>query len=206
MKSLLIAVGAAALSGCAGFSESDCKKTDWLVQGNEDALEGRISSESLKEYRETCAAAGISPDAKQYNMGYQEGLKLFCTQDNGFEVGKDGYEYGGICPRTLEQEFVKGYTPGYELSKISADMKSQQETINSIKRAIAEINVEIRRIEAFMFSDAPPIEKASYEPRLSRFVRRKNELEAQQFDVQKELNKNKKEFRRLEEKYEESLN
>jgi hypothetical protein len=143
---MLILVVVAALSGCAGMSEQACLSTDWRTVGFEDGVAGR-SPGSIGNY---CADYGITPDLAEYRAGHDAGVQTYCRAGNGFEVGRRGSRYLGVCPADLEPGFLAAYNEGrqlYELeaallavdSQIAARMYRSEELANELVVATATI-------------------------------------------------------------------
>ena len=62
---------AAALSGCAGMSDADCRGADWYAVGYRDARYKLQSQENVYTHR--CEAYGVRIDAERYAQGLREG-------------------------------------------------------------------------------------------------------------------------------------
>ena len=69
---LLIALACASLAcGCASFGPEACAKTDWYRQGYVDGSRSWYSL--IDQHESRCAAAGVKPDAAQYQRGWEQG-------------------------------------------------------------------------------------------------------------------------------------
>jgi len=106
-----IAVAAAALAGCATMSQEACLQGDWAGVGFKDGQAGRPQSR-LDEHAKACAKAGVVPEAAPYFAARDQGLKLYCTQDRGFDEARHGNGYAGVCPQEVERGFLVGYADG----------------------------------------------------------------------------------------------
>ena len=106
-----IAVAAAALAGCATMSQEACLQGDWAGVGFKDGEAGRPQSR-LDDHAKACAKAGVVPEAAPYFAARDQGLKLYCTQDRGFDEARNGNGYAGVCPREAERGFLVGYADG----------------------------------------------------------------------------------------------
>jgi hypothetical protein len=105
------AVAAAALAGCATMSQEACLQGDWAGVGFKDGEAGRPQSR-LDDHAKACAKAGVVPEAAPYFAARDQGLKLYCTQDRGFDEGRNGSGYAGVCPQGAERGFLVGYADG----------------------------------------------------------------------------------------------
>jgi len=92
--------------GCA-VSEKTCLQNDWQT------------------------LYGVIPDATAYRTGFDVGIALYCTTENGFSEGEDDHDYSGACPAELEKPFLRGYVDGLrialddleiEYDRLSADL------------------------------------------------------------------------------------
>ncbi len=71
MKIHCLVVGLLLLSGCASAGPDACARTDWYQQGYADGRNTWYSR--IEEHTARCAAAGVKPDAKRYQEGWDEG-------------------------------------------------------------------------------------------------------------------------------------
>lgn len=126
------------LSGCAGMNENECVMADWRTIGFEDGTAGRSQSR-IGEYRQDCADHGVTPNLAQYQDGYAEGLRNYCTESNGFAQGRAGVTYRGICPRDLEPGFTEAYSIGRDFYVLYSAVSSLNKRINSGKARIKSL-------------------------------------------------------------------
>ena len=110
---LLFAVlGAAACSMVTPEQRSAaCRATDWHSYGLNDGTLGVPMAQRDKKFAD-CAALGYPADIATYRAARAEGLKLYCTVENGYQVGYAGRRYRNVCPPELEQSFLQGYEQG----------------------------------------------------------------------------------------------
>jgi len=116
---VVLAILATTLAGCAGMSEQACLSTDWETVGFEDGVAGR-SPATISRYRQSCADYGIAPDLAAYRAGHDAGVQTYCRAGNGFEVGRSGWQYSGVCPAELEPAFLSAYNEGRQLYELEA--------------------------------------------------------------------------------------
>ena len=62
---------AAALSGCAGMSDTDCRSADWYAVGYRDARYKLQSQDGI--YAQQCERYGVKVDTARYSQGLREG-------------------------------------------------------------------------------------------------------------------------------------
>ena len=99
------------LTGCASMSKEDCLVTDWYEVGRMDGMHGKPRT-GLQNRAKACLEYGISADRVAYYKGHDEGLKHYCTEQRGFEMGRQGQVYRSVCPPDLEKDFRAGYQNG----------------------------------------------------------------------------------------------
>jgi hypothetical protein len=128
-RSLVIAVLSLALQACATLSERECRNQDWYGIGTDDGYDGAPTSK-IDAHREACAEYGIEPDTEQYEAGRRDGLVHYCTVKRGFEIGRQGLQYGGGCPAGSDREFLRGHDLGrrfyavdQELERLDRDLR-----------------------------------------------------------------------------------
>jgi len=116
----------AVMSGCATMDESECLYADWQETGYNDGVAGE-TRDYLNRRAGDCANFDVTPDKEAYLEGYDHGIEDFCTTENGYEKGRSGHNYRGVCPSHLEGLFLLGYQEGkvvYELEKSLAQYES----------------------------------------------------------------------------------
>src|SRR5688500_2665070 len=163
-RALSIATVCIAFAGCASLDRDECRNADWYAIGLEDGARGR-PVERLGDHRRACAEHGVAPQTDRYLAGRNEGLKSFCTYQQGYTQGRGGHAYAGACPRELAGGFVAGYERGREL--------------HQLERRHGEVQKEISRIKAALKDGIPnPRTRAIEVERLEAFTREAEQLEA----------------------------
>ncbi len=138
------------LAGCAGGMDREaCLAADWQAIGYEDGDRGKAAS-SFSRHREACARHGVTADFAAYRQGHDEGIARFCRPENGYRLGRRGYDYGGVCPAHLESDFVAAHADGFELhaleasvEKISQKLDRHRARINEIDRLLTDLTVRL---------------------------------------------------------------
>lgn len=148
----------AALAGCAGMSEQACLTSDWRTVGFEDGTLGR-SVGTIGSYRQQCAEHGVTPDLDAYRAGHAEGVQVYCRAAHGFEVGRSGAAYQGVCPSGLEADFVAAYNTGRHLYELESALQQTLSRIASNHRAQDNIKSELTAISASMISSETTAEQ-----------------------------------------------
>lgn len=158
---LVAAVGGALwLSGCATMSEEQCLAGDWGGKGYQDGVNG-YGEERLQSHAQACAKVGITPNASAYYSAREQGLRRYCTWENGFRVGRAGSSYGGVCSPAEEREFLPAYQDG--------------RTINAAENALSNAESNLRSAEARIRDRADKLDAKERELRQEGLSREERE-------------------------------
>lgn len=133
MRSLIVGVavaGALTTVGCATISKEQCQSGDWGAVGYGDGVDGRPMSR-LDDHAKACAKVGVTPEPAPYFAARAEGLKRYCTEPNGFRVGREGKSYAGVCPPPVEAEFLGGYADGERVHAATQRLESARSDLSS---------------------------------------------------------------------------
>ena len=120
---------------CATLSKNECLEADWFEIGRRDGSTGKPRS-IFQNHNEACLEHHVHADRQAYYKGREEGLKLFCTQQSGFEQGRRNRSYRYVCPPELESDFLAGYAEGKELYKYESKIASLEKRLRSIENQI----------------------------------------------------------------------
>ena len=131
------ATGVALLSGCATMNEDQCRVGDWGGQGWRDGAEGRQTSR-LDDHAKACAKYGVVPNVTAYLSAREDGLRTYCTWENGFRQGRQGNNYGGVCSPAEETEFLPAYQDGRQIHAVEQAVSSAENALNSAVSRIAD--------------------------------------------------------------------
>jgi hypothetical protein len=174
------------LGGCASMSEQECLVSDWRTVGFEDGAAGR-PVETIGNYRESCAKHGVAPDLASYRTGHEEGLASFCQPNRGFEVGRRGGTYRGVCPSTLEAGFLDGYNEGRHLYTLESAVRGLTSRIAQSNKTLDGLKKEITSKEAALISDDTTAEqRVTLLAETKELARRQGELEAQILELERQ--------------------
>ncbi|MFK8014489.1 MAG: DUF2799 domain-containing protein [Gammaproteobacteria bacterium] len=133
---LLTISSALALSGCASMSAEECHTADWRTIGFEDGAQGR-TADSIRRHRKACAKAGVTADQAAYENGRQSGLRSFCQPGRGYDLGRNGGRYQGVCPADLEATFLQAYEEGRYLYDLEQAVREVENQIQATDRDLA---------------------------------------------------------------------
>jgi hypothetical protein len=168
-----------ALAGCAGMSEQACLTSDWRTVGFEDGTLGRPVG-TIGSYRQACVEHGVSPDLEAYRAGHADGVQIYCRAGHGFEVGRSGAAYHGVCPANLEPDFVAAYNSGRHLYELESAVRRVDSQIANNRAAQQRIRDELTAIAASMVSgDTSAEQRVLLVSRTAELGRRYGELSAE---------------------------
>ena len=137
MRTLTLLAVAMLLGACASMDKAQCVNANWTAIGMEDGARGR-TLDRLGERRRACAEHGVQPDAERYAAGRNEGLKSFCTYDQGFRAGRGGNAYNSVCPEPAARDFLAGYERGREIYGLQKRLDEVNADIKKTKASLAE--------------------------------------------------------------------
>lgn len=152
--------------GCASLSKEACLGGDWYGIGYKDGSYGRIYSR-LVEHQRACLEHNVSPDENMYRQGWDDGLKIYCTAEKGYDEGEGRGKYEGACPPELEPGFLKGYLLGLDAAE------------NNLIRKVYRINREIIKSSLLL----QVLKGDDYIQRIDRIEELEHELEAAEDDI-----------------------
>ncbi len=148
MKFLIAAAvavtGVVLLSGCATMSEDQCRVGDWGGQGWRDGAAGHSVSR-LDDHAKACAKYGAAPNMSAYLASREDGLRTYCTWENGFRQGRQGNSYGGVCSPAEERDFLPAYEDGRRIYVVEQAVSSAESALNS---AVSRIENREDKLEA----------------------------------------------------------
>jgi hypothetical protein len=119
------------LSGCATLSRDECRQGDWASIGQRDGATGYPPSR-IQQHAEACSSFGITHNAAAYKAGWDRGIVLYCTPENGFETGRKNESYHGLCPANLVGPFLAGRQVGERLGYAERRLSSAEERLRNL--------------------------------------------------------------------------
>jgi len=124
------------LLGCAtNLTRHQCLEADWYEIGFIDGREGEPRSK-FQEHAESCSQYNVSVGREAYYRGRDQGLKIYCTQDKGFDLGILGEKYNHICPQELESNFLAGYNKGQKANNSRSKISTLEQRLQLIETQI----------------------------------------------------------------------
>lgn len=146
--------------GCATLNESECRTANWEIIGLEDGSRGKPSS-YIGNHRQACAEHNVSPDLSAYLRGHKQGLRQYCTYDNGLKAGMNGAKNANVCTGSLKPEYTRGYRQGMRLYRVS-------DQIHQMEHRLAVLQENIQKNQSLVEKK----ENEIVEGQTSRLIRR----------------------------------
>ena len=125
----LVALGVG-LSACATITRDECRAEDWASIGQRDGAEGHAPSR-LESHARTCANFSIVPDPEAYRAGWDTGVLLYCTPQNGFATARESKPYHGLCPASVAGRFLEGREVGSRLGAAERRVAAAESTLRN---------------------------------------------------------------------------
>lgn len=107
-------------------SGDPCGHADWFEVGRVDGLSGVNQEHSV--YVGRCLSRGRVIDVELYQAGWQKGLLEYCTPERGFDAGRSGADYSGVCPSHMEAAFLQRFKIGAKIAALerkNAEIEAQ---------------------------------------------------------------------------------
>lgn len=125
------------LTNCATMSVEECKVANWQSVGYRDGKAGQ-DMDYLLNHAKACGKASITPDKRAWEAGRQQGLKIYCTADNAFALGKAGSKLNYVCPSDsmaqLQRYNENGLTIYRLKNQINTDTRERDKLIQQYKK------------------------------------------------------------------------
>lgn len=130
------------LSGLPPVTEERCKAFNMFEFGYGDGQTAQRPGERFEFWDKDCRWAGVRLNRTEYDRGYEQGLRSYCSCEKGFEAGvKEEYlEMKGqyaVCRRVEYKIYEAGYKAG-KGEKIPADQIAHRATEYCAKMKIEE--------------------------------------------------------------------
>ena len=133
-------VAFAALASCATLDKEECLSTNWQQLGQKDGMAGQPANH-IDNHRKACGEHGLPVDDQQWSIGWEQGIRAYCTPDNGLIQGREGRYYANSCPPELKPGFDSAYT----VAKRLYDARSERDRIQN---EISSLEAQLRKATA----------------------------------------------------------
>ncbi|WP_208979393.1 DUF2799 domain-containing protein [Pseudovibrio axinellae] len=167
---------------------------DWQGVGMVDGKAG-YTSDKLNEHTKACSKYDIAPDVNAYMAGRMMGLQSYCTPISGFEQGREGKTYRGVCPITSEESFKVGYSLGSQLQEASAAAVEARENLHRIQYRIESLEEQASGKDCVSGKEGKACRKAAEQARIDSYLARADLLLAQNrlFSLERQRDRVRKE-------------
>ncbi len=143
---LLLLSSVLLIAGCATLSEDECLTGNWQSIGYTDGAKGQ-APERIDEHNKACSKHGIPVDLETWLAGYDQGLDVYCTADNGAWVGASGISYKKVCTGPRGEAFHYGHQAGIEVYEAEAARDRAQTDYETSERELADLQYSIEHEE-----------------------------------------------------------
>ncbi len=133
------------LGNCATISKKSCINDSWYDVAFKGAIDNHDRADHIKDVTNTCGKLGIGVDLDVYERGFQDGTRLFCEPDNGYQWGLKGRSYNGICANPA---FSAAYRDGQEDYNIKQRRDAINARLSSIRNRLDAISKELTAVPA----------------------------------------------------------
>lgn len=146
LTALLMVLAAALLAGCETVSKEQCVAGDWSEIGRAHAAQGYPSSR-FDDVIKDCGRHGITPDPQAYMSGWDQGVQLYCTPLNGFNLGRQNTSLSPICPPNLVAEAERAHRLGKRIWTTRDKVTQLERRIDNRQSEIDRLRSELDRID-----------------------------------------------------------
>ncbi len=165
---LIVAACGLLTGSCASLSEEQCLAGNWEGIGFNDGANG-AGTGRFGDHMKACEKHGVVPDQATWMTGRARGLTIYCQPGRGFQVGRQGYSYGGVCPASLEGGFLSGYNDGRVVWDAQQRLNRANNEINEAQQRSDDLDSRMRADETRLAdSTVSDDEKKAIRERLKR--------------------------------------
>jgi tetratricopeptide (TPR) repeat protein len=159
MRAIGLLALAAMLAGCEtpAMTKKECLAGDWYAAGLEDGL-GGLRETNFDARAAACYEYDAMADLSAYRDGRAEGLFRFCTPGGGYEYGRAGKSYLGVCLAEDEPGFLGAYLEGWRVHRAEEERRRAASAYDSAVYTIEAYRDDIRRARRVL-SDKEATEK-----------------------------------------------
>lgn len=129
MKLGLLLLATGILMGCSSLPEQMCSEPRWDRIGRIDGENG-YPAKRLKDHGRQCDRDLTLEDEGAYLQGWNEGIKTYCTAENGYKVGVQGLFSGEACSKEEFPEFAEQFNLGRSVAQLKSERETVRETMD----------------------------------------------------------------------------
>ena len=110
---IFVVTCALALTGWVPALALACSE-EWEELGKLDGMSG-LPAKQMKRHAKPCEGAR---DRAAYERGRQEGLKTYCTSENGYIAATENHPYRKVCSSGTVAAFLEGHRNGRRMATV----------------------------------------------------------------------------------------
>jgi len=166
MKIFLAVLGLLVLGACASLTENECARGDWYGIGLRDGANGQLLT-YFGQHVKACSKHGITPQETPWREGRERGLRLYCTPENAYDIGRRGLRPNPVCTAGEAADMSRPNAVGREYYAIGQDIAAVEQDIRDVDASLAGIGDTDPTLAARLYR-----ERARLELELLRLKRR----------------------------------
>jgi hypothetical protein len=180
-RALALAAGFAAMATLAGcesapaMTAAECAAADWRQIGYQDGAAGR-TGEVFGERDSVCLTAGYRADLDAWRIGYDEGVYYYCDPRRGFERGRSGEYYAGVCPAELDPPYRAAFEDGRRVNAVMSALRSAESSVLSLRSQRDELERKISQNEAGLIASTTDAERNRHRDELIRLREERSQV------------------------------
>ena len=128
------------IPGCATLDKKECKTADWKAIGFEDGARGYGLANRFGQHRKACAEYGIKAKFEIYRLGHNQGIRQYCTPEQGYRLGRMNKRFPAHCPADLVSSTRRGFNVGHQIYLEKSEL---QEQISELEEDMEILDSEI---------------------------------------------------------------
>ncbi|HIF9389428.1 TPA: DUF2799 domain-containing protein [Photobacterium damselae] len=168
------------------MNENECRTANWYSLDYTDGMNGSDMANSLSNRSSACAEYNVAVNFNQYKSGYEQGVVAFCTESNGYYVASNGYNYRGICPKNLENQFLKGYQQGRKLNQLRQQASEIKDQLDQAEFDNNYQQSEIKRLKnKLIYDELTPRKRQNILQQLEQFQDNQSNIDHLQLEYTK---------------------
>jgi len=124
------------LGACASLTQDECLNANWESIGYNDGARGKLESYITRHF-DACDKVGITPNVQAWQAGRTQGLPLYCTPSNAYNVGRAGNDLSPVCPASQQRALFQSWDWGQEYYLITGQISDLESEERDIRRQIS---------------------------------------------------------------------
>jgi hypothetical protein len=136
------------LQGCSSMSRKECETANWSQLGFKSGASGETFNDSVDAYDKKCTVKhNVTMTMTDFKKGYNLGLQKYCTNENGYIEGQNLSQYLGVCPKELEENFLKGHSAG-QIIGLKQTVDLLRSKVSALESEVSSKDSEISALRA----------------------------------------------------------